>query len=132
MGHSKNQKKSTKRLPQPNPLRMAVASGRAAERLELEGQLRELGFAVFGPVATAGEALALAASTELDVMFIDTALPGGRDGIWAAGELQKQHHIAVILITDRPEAAVIARMQEIAPCCYLEKPTRLTSSAPRS
>jgi CheY-like chemotaxis protein len=55
-------------------------------------------------------------------MLVDGSLPGGRDGLWVAGELQKQHGVAVILVTARCDDRFLARLQEIAPCGYLEKP----------
>jgi DNA-binding NarL/FixJ family response regulator len=67
--------------------------------LDLEADMRALGFDVCGLAPSASKARPLAMTNQPDVVLMDVNLEGGRDGIEAAWWLREVCETAVVFVT---------------------------------
>lgn len=80
------------------------------EILAIERELLEFGGYLAIGAASADEALAILASTHIDVLFSDIRLKDSHDGIWLAEQaVERQPDLHVILATAYAELERVAR-----------------------
>jgi DNA-binding NarL/FixJ family response regulator len=83
--------------------------------LDLEADMRALGFDVCGLAPSAGKARSLAMTNQPDVVLMDVNLEGGRDGIEAARWLREVCETAVVFVTSYNDDDTVERIHERVP-----------------
>lgn len=102
--------------------RIVIVEDEAVLALNLERQLRELGYDVRGVAADSKEALELVARERPDLLLMDIRIQGSLDGIETAREVQQRHDVAVVYLTAHSDPTTIERAQATGPLGYLLKP----------
>jgi len=103
--------------------RIMVVEDEAAQAIDLECQLRSLGYDVVACVSTGEEALR--AARELpDLALVDIRLGGKLDGIETAEILTSRFKVPVIYTTSYDDDETIRRLKRTRPSGYLGKPIR--------
>ena len=103
--------------------RLLIVEDDAAQAIDLEDQLRSLGYDVVASVSTGEEAL-LAARELPDLALVDIRLGGKLDGIETAGVLRDRFKVGVIYTTSHDDDETIRRLKGTLPYGYLGKPIR--------
>src|SRR5262249_46466107 len=103
--------------------RILVVEDDAAQAIDLEDQLRSLGYDVVASVPTGEEAI-VAARDLPDLALVDIRLAGTLDGIDTANVLGTQFKVGVLFITSHDDEQTIRRLKQTRPCGYLGKPVR--------
>jgi DNA-binding NarL/FixJ family response regulator len=83
--------------------------------LDLEADMRALGFDVCGLAPSASKARSLAMTNQPDVVLMDVNLEGGRDGIEAARWLREVCETAVVFVTSYNDDDTVERIHERVP-----------------
>jgi chemotaxis response regulator CheB len=103
--------------------RIVIVEDEAAQAIDLECQLRSLGYEVIACASTGEEALR--AARELpDLALVDIRLGGKLDGIETAEILTSRFKIPVIYTTSYDDDETIRRLKLTRPSGYLGKPIR--------
>lgn len=105
------------------PARILIVEDDAAQAIDLEHQVRSLGYEVVASVGTGEEAL-LAARELPDLALVDIRLGGKLDGIETAGILASRFKIGVIYTTAHDDDETIRRLKSTLPYGYVGKPIR--------
>jgi len=87
---------------------------------DIAARLEALGHQVVATVATADEAVDLAAGA--DVVLMDIRIDGRRDGIIAAQEVRARHHVPVVFLTAHADRVTLERAKAADPFGYITKP----------
>jgi chemotaxis response regulator CheB len=103
--------------------RILIVEDDAAQSIDLEDQVRSLGYAVMASVSTGEDAL-LAAQELPDLALVDIRLAGKLDGIETARVLRERFNIGVIYTTAHDDDETIGRLKGTLPSGYLGKPIR--------
>src|SRR5262249_30231022 len=103
--------------------RLLIVEDDAAQAIDLEDQLRSLGYDVLASVSTGEEALLVARELP-DLALVDIRLGGTLDGIETAGVLSDRFKVGVIYTTAHDDDETIRRLKGTLPCGYLGKPIR--------
>lgn len=82
--------------------------GDGATRTDLRELLADSGYSVVGEAGDGDSGLRLVKSLKPDVALVEVKLPG-KNGIWAAGALHREHVAPVVLMADSAEPALVAR-----------------------
>jgi len=88
----------------------------------LARQLQALGYAVAGIVGSGQEALECAETNPPDLILMDIALKGDRDGIETAAQLRERADIPLVYLTAYADEATLARAEATGAYGYLTKP----------
>jgi chemotaxis response regulator CheB len=105
------------------PARILIVEDEATQAIDLEHQVRSLGYDVVACVSTGEEALR--AAQELpDLALVDIRLGGQLDGIETARILMSRFKIGVIYTTAHDDDETIRRLKRTLPYGYLGKPIR--------
>lgn len=107
-----------------SPVKVLIVEDEAILALELERELRNLGYEVTDSVASAAAAINSIKTQRPDVVLMDIWLGDSEDGIRAAGEIYDGWQIPAIFMTSITDSAVLARAKEVHPVGYLHKPIR--------
>jgi len=89
---------------------------------ELEARLLGLGYEIAGIASSGREAIALADSTQPDLVLMDIVLQGDMDGIEAATEMGHRWSLPVIYLTAYTDKTVLQRASITDPYGYIVKP----------
>jgi CheY-like chemotaxis protein len=100
-----------------------VVEDDAIQAIDLESQLRGLGYTVMANVTTGEEALE-AAEDLPDLALMDIKLAGTLDGIETARLLADRFKVAVVYTTSHDDEETVRRLTRTRPCGYLAKPIR--------
>jgi signal transduction histidine kinase len=92
--------------------------------MELEQQIKQLGYAVIGPVASGEAALKNAQIERPDLVLMDIRIQGPADGIETAEAIRDRFGIPVIYLTAHADQSTIQRAKITEPLGYLLKPWR--------
>ena len=111
----------------PRPARVLVVEDDFLIAMQTEAALRDAGFHVIGPAATAEEAVALATQERPFLAVMDIRLASKRDGIDAARELFQELDIRCIFATAHDDAGTRKRAEPYAPLGWLAKPYTMAS-----
>jgi light-regulated signal transduction histidine kinase (bacteriophytochrome) len=90
--------------------------------MELELQLKKMGYDVVGRVGSGVGAIEKATELRPDLILMDIVMPGGMDGIDASKQIISKHNIPVIFLTAYADEEYIKRAREVGPFGYLVKP----------
>jgi DNA-binding NarL/FixJ family response regulator len=102
--------------------RLLVVEDEEAVASEIRRELYALGYVVVATARTADEAIDLATLHRPDLVLLDMSLPGERDGIAAAIEIQRRRVSRVIYLTAEADAAMLRRAAEAEPLGFIFKP----------
>jgi chemotaxis response regulator CheB len=103
--------------------RILIVEDEATQCIDLEDQVRSLGYAVMAAVSSGEDAL-LAAQELPDLALVDIRLGGRLDGIETARILRDQFKVGVIYTTAHDDDETIRRLKSTLPHGYLGKPIR--------
>jgi signal transduction histidine kinase len=92
--------------------------------MELEQQIKQLGYAVIGPVASGEAALKSAEIDRPDLVLMDIRIQGPADGIETAEAIRYRFGIPVIYLTAHADQITLQRAKMTEPLGYLLKPWR--------
>jgi len=92
--------------------------------MEIEEQVRSLGYNVIGPAASAVAALRLCETTEPDLALMDIRIEGDRDGIECVESLRRRFDVPIIYLTALADSITMGRAKLTTPAAYLTKPIR--------
>lgn len=104
------------------PRRALVVEDEKLVALHIAGLLRRRGFEVLTPVAHAEEAITAARDLHPDLVLMDINLPGGVDGIEAAGRIREGNEAAVVFLTAYSDPVTLERALTTSPAGYVVKP----------
>ncbi|MHC1599820.1 MAG: response regulator [Candidatus Methanospirareceae archaeon] len=90
--------------------------------MNLEEHLTEMGYEVVGIAASGDEAIAKARELHPDLILMDIAMPGEKDGIDAAEEITSETDISIIFLTAYADEELIQRAKTVGPFGYIVKP----------
>jgi signal transduction histidine kinase len=90
--------------------------------LDLQYQLRRLGYTVSDVASTGEEALRIAEETQPDVVLMDIRLGGPLDGVETAEELRDRSDVPVVFLTAYADDRTLERAKATEPFGYLLKP----------
>ena len=102
--------------------RILVVEDEPVVALDISTMLLGMGFEVLPPVSTGSLAVEAAREYKPDLILMDTALPGGIDGIEAAVAIRARDDIPIIYMTANADPATVERARETVPSAYLNKP----------
>jgi len=106
----------------PAPVRILIVEDEFIVAEDLARMLKSLGYEVAGPAATAEKALNIIATSNPDLVLMDIALKGGRDGIDAAAEIRRTSNKPVIFVTALGDPGTLQRAKRSEPYGFLYKP----------
>lgn len=89
---------------------------------ELQQTLISMGYEVPVTVASADEALRVAAELSPDLAIMDIRIAGPADGVHTANELRRVHDLPVVFLTAYSDEATLDRAMVSEPFGYLIKP----------
>ncbi len=90
--------------------------------LNLEEDLKELGYETVGIASSGEQAIEKARELRPDLILMDIAMPGEKDGIDAAEAITAELDIPVILLTAYADEELIKRAKSVKPSGYILKP----------
>jgi len=94
---------------------------------QMESLLQNAGFTVAAVVASAEDAIKVAAEQKIDLAIMDIRLSGQRDGIDAALELYRTLQIRCLFATAHSDPAIQKRAEAARPLGWLQKPYSMAS-----
>ncbi len=104
------------------PLRILVVEDEAPIAMEIEDQLKELGYHPVGPASSLAKALEIAGRERPDLVLMDIHLGEGDDGVDTAARLRAQYELRVIYLTAFSDEGTLTRAKPTKPLGYLVKP----------
>ena len=105
-----------------NPARILIVEDDRIVARDIEQQLRRLGYLVTGITARGDMALALAQSTQADLVLMDIRVQGPLDGIEAARQIRAHCQIPVVFLTAYADDDTVRRASAAEPYGYVLKP----------
>jgi DNA-binding NarL/FixJ family response regulator len=93
--------------------------------IHLKTMLVREGHEVYGPAASADEAIGLAKSKKPDVILMDIRLAGAEDGIETARTIRDFCDAALIFMSGYQERVVREKAMTLSPLAFLVKPVML-------
>ncbi len=88
----------------------------------LECSLKGFGYNVMGVARMGQEAVAMAATSQVDLVLMDVHLSGDMDGIEAASAIRSRSEVAIVYVIGDTSSAMLSRAEETYPYGYLFKP----------
>ncbi|HEY3740545.1 MAG TPA: response regulator transcription factor [Bryobacteraceae bacterium] len=104
--------------------RILVVDDDVLTAMNLESNLRDLGYEVAGPAASATQAMDIVHRDLPDLVLMDIQLSGNFEGIRAASDIRRQCGIPVIFVTGYVSQDLINRAMNTRAHGYLTKPVR--------
>lgn len=89
---------------------------------DLKRRVTRLGFEVVGIAGSGVTAIEQARALHPDLMLMDIGLPGGMDGLEAAGHIWAELRIPVVYVTAYVDDNTLGRARTPAPVITLRKP----------
>ena len=99
-----------------------IVDDNAVFAMELEEKATDLGYRVAGVASTSYEAIAMAESTELDLILMDIKMPGEIDGISAASRILQKKDAPIIFVTGHVKESLLERASQVSNYGYIVKP----------
>lgn len=107
--------------------RILVVDDEATITTQLEERLTQMGYQVVGTASSGAEAIALARESRPDIIIMDIVMPGGVDGIEAAGRIKQELDIPVVFLTAYGDEDYIERAKGAEPLGFLTKPYQINT-----
>lgn len=106
--------------------KILVVEDEAIVVMSLEEDLTAMGQEVVGTAASGDEAIEKAMALRPDLVLMDIAMPGNKDGIDAADAIMSEIDVPVIFLTAHSDPKLIKRAKLIKPVGYIVKPYKDT------
>lgn len=90
--------------------------------MNLEEHLTEMGYEVVGIAASSDEAVEKARELRPDLILMDIAMSGEKDGIDASEEIRSEMDVSIIFLTAYADEELIKRAKMAGPFGYIVKP----------
>jgi diguanylate cyclase (GGDEF)-like protein len=103
-------------------LTVLVVEDQRIVAMDLQHQLRALGYSAPATAASGSEALRLAEELRPDLVLMDVRIKGPMDGVMTAARLREQLDVPVIFVTAHADDATLARAKQSGTHGYLLKP----------
>lgn len=103
------------------PLRVLVAEDQSLVAAEIAGTLRDIGHTVVACVGDGQAAADAVRAGGIDLVLMDVNMPG-RNGLSAAAEVYREHHVPVIMVTAYSDRALVEDAQHAGVFAYVVKP----------
>ena len=110
-----------------SPVNLLIVEDDYLVASQMEDALCGAGFAIAGVVASAEEAVEVAAAKAVSLAVMDVRLAGRRDGVDAAVELFKTYGIRSVFATAHSDAEIRKRAEIARPLAWLQKPYSMSS-----
>jgi diguanylate cyclase (GGDEF)-like protein/PAS domain S-box-containing protein len=104
------------------PPTLLVVEDESVVAMDLDGQLRDMGYKVCGCVDNGRDAIDRARADHPDLILMDIVLKGDIDGIAAAAQIGVELHIPVLFLTAYSDDDTVERAAGAWPYGYLTKP----------
>lgn len=104
------------------PARILVVEDEAVVAMDLDAQLRDMGYEVCACVDNGRDAVALAIVLLPDLVLMDVVVKGEVDGVEAASHINSKLHIPVVFLTAYSDDKTVERAAQTGPYGYLTKP----------
>jgi diguanylate cyclase (GGDEF)-like protein/PAS domain S-box-containing protein len=101
---------------------LLVVEDESVVAMDLDGQLRDMGYKVCGCVDNGRDAIERARVEHPDLILMDIVLKGDIDGIAAAAQIGQELHIPVLFLTAYSDDDTVERAAGAWPYGYLTKP----------
>jgi signal transduction histidine kinase len=108
--------------PTESRIRVFIVEDETIVAHDLVRMLESLGYEPAGTAVSGEQALSQIALRRPDIVLMDIALQGERDGIETADEIRRRHHLPVIFLTALGDAPTLQRAKLTEPFGYLFKP----------
>ena len=102
--------------------KILVVEDESIVALDIQSQLRSLGYAVPAVVSSGAEAIRKAGETRPDLVLMDIRLKGEMDGVEAAGQIWARFGIPVFYLTAYADEDTLQRAKITGPFGYILKP----------
>ena len=109
-------------VPPPGMPRLLVVEDESVVAMDLDNQLRDMGYRICGCVDNGPEAIALARAERPDLILMDIVLKGDMDGVAAAAAIGAELQIPVLFLTAYNDDDTVDRAAQAMPYGYLNKP----------
>ncbi len=104
-------------------MRVLLADDEAVIRMGLRAMLEEAGHVVVGTAPNGRHAIALAQTTQPDVIILDIRMPG-LDGLEAARQIMARRPTPIVMLTAYSQRYLIEQAKAAAVFAYLVKPVK--------
>jgi CheY-like chemotaxis protein len=94
--------------------------------LDVEDQIRALGYEVAGIASSGEEAIELAGRLSPDLIIMDVTLQGDIDGIEAVREIRKKADPGIVFMTAHSDRATLERINHLGSVGFITKPLNTT------
>ncbi len=108
---------------------LAIIDDNSSERVVLKGLVEASGFRVIAEGGNGLDAVNICGEKSPDLVIMDIKMPV-KDGIEAAGEVNRRYQIPVVLLTARDDEETVKRAASAGVMAYLVKPVRLEELIP--
>jgi AmiR/NasT family two-component response regulator len=102
-------------------MRVVIAEDDSVVELGLQRMLDRLGHEVVGSAKNGEEAIRLVGNLEPDIAVLDIRMPGV-DGLEAARRISENSPVAILMLTQFPDHALVKKAAESGAFAYLVKP----------
>lgn len=102
--------------------RIMVVDDEVIISAQLERRLSLMGYSVVGKATSGERSIAMAQTLHPDLVLMDIVMPGGMDGIEAAGRIREEMDIPVIFVTAYADDQYLFRAKQARPYGYIVKP----------
>ncbi|MBI2918669.1 MAG: response regulator [Chloroflexi bacterium] len=102
--------------------RILVVEDESIVSMDMQAQLRALGYDLVGATSDSNEAIKQARESRPDLVLMDIHLADGMDGIEAAGEIWSRLNIPVVYVTAYSDEETLHRAKVTEPFGYILKP----------
>jgi diguanylate cyclase (GGDEF)-like protein/PAS domain S-box-containing protein len=106
----------------PHSARILIAEDEALIAMDIDMQLREMGYSPVGHATRGDEVIELARTLKPDLVLMDIQLSGSMDGISAAHAIHSQLALPVVFVTAFAADDILARAKLTEPYGYILKP----------
>jgi len=103
-------------------LRILIVEDERIIATDLKRRVTRLGYEVVGIAGSGVTAIAQARTLRPDLMLMDIGLPGGMDGLEAAGHIWEELRIPVVYVTAYVDDNTLGRARTPVPVITLRKP----------
>ncbi len=108
--------------PNSHSARILIVEDEALIAMDIDMQLRDMGYTPVGHATRGDEAIELARALKPDLILMDIQLTGSMDGISAAQTIHSQFSLPVVFVTAFAADDILARAKLTEPYGYILKP----------
>ncbi len=107
------------------PAKVLIVEDERIAALNLEGQLRDLGYDVIGSISSGEEAISFLETRRPEIVLMDVHLAGTMTGIEAGAAAWERHRIPVVYVTAYSDQETVSAATQAMPYGFVVKPYRV-------